>query len=83
MSSEPAESRLVGRVDGCDVQSAKPRAGTPARDPRPATRSTTRVETSAICPYPLRVHCSPYSRSRQAAESSRRIADGGRLGLAE
>ena len=45
MSSEPAESRLVGRVDGCDAQSAKPRAGTPARDPRPATRVETSVRT--------------------------------------
>ena len=45
MSSEPAKSRLVGRVDGCDAQSAKPRAGTPARDPRPATRVETCVRT--------------------------------------
>ena len=31
MSSDPSESRLVGRVDRCDAQSAKPRAGTPVR----------------------------------------------------
>ena len=52
MRSDSAESRLVGRVDRCDAQSAKPRAGTrpnpnpnPARDPRPATRVETSVRT--------------------------------------
>eukprot|EP00966_Prymnesium_polylepis_P187728 4352147-Prymnesium_polylepis.1 len=45
MSSDPAESRLVGRIDRCDAQSAKPCAGTPACDPRPATRVETSVRT--------------------------------------
>jgi hypothetical protein len=46
MSSDPTESHLVGRVDRCDAQSAKlALAGTPARDPRPATRVETSVRT--------------------------------------
>ena len=50
MSSDPAESCLVGRVDRCDAQSAKPRAGTPARDPRPGSRLLSADAPSSLIP---------------------------------
>eukprot|EP00966_Prymnesium_polylepis_P306084 7073111-Prymnesium_polylepis.1 len=52
-------------VDRCDAQSAKPRAGTPARDPRPATRVETSVRTLYVTvdvPYYYYYTCSTTRR---------------------